>query len=70
MTTATYSVPGVSCGHCETAIKGEIEPIDGVQAVVVDLEAKTVTVTADDTAAIDDAVRAAIDEAGYEVADA
>ena len=68
MGTATYSVPGVSCGHCETAIKGEVEPIEGVESVVVDLEAKTVTVTAEDPAALDALVRAAIDEAGYEVA--
>ena len=67
MSTATYSVPGISCGHCETAIKGEVEPIEGVESVVVDLAAKTVTVTADDPTALDELVRAAIDEAGYEV---
>ena len=68
MGTATYSVPGVSCGHCEAAITEEVAPIDGVESVVVDLEAKTVTVTAEDPAALDAQVRAAIDEAGYEVA--
>lgn len=68
MSTATYSVPGISCGHCEAAIKGEVGPIEGVESVVVDLEAKTVTVTAQDPAALDEQVRAAIDEAGYEVA--
>lgn len=68
MSTATYSVPGISCGHCETAIKGEVEPIEGVESVVVDLAAKTVTVTAADPDALDEQVRAAIDEAGYEVA--
>ncbi|MFM7063957.1 MAG: heavy-metal-associated domain-containing protein [Actinomycetes bacterium] len=68
MGTATYSVPGVSCGHCETAITGEVAPIEGVESVVVDLAAKTVTVTAEDPDALDAQVRAAIDEAGYEVA--
>ena len=68
MCTATYSVPGISCGHCEAAIPGEGGPIEGVESVVVDLAAKTVTVTAQDPAALDEQVRAAIDEAGYEVA--
>ena len=68
MSTATYSVPGISCGHCEAAIKGEVELIESVESVVVDLEAKTVTVTAQDPGALDELVRAAIDEAGYEVA--
>ena len=70
MSTVTYSVPGVSCGHCESAIVAEVSQIDEVVDVAVDLEAKTVTVTADDPVAIDAEVRAAIDEAGYEVADA
>ena len=64
MTTLTYSVPGISCGHCKSAIEGEIAPLDGVESVVVDIEAKTVLVVGDIT---EDAVRAAVDEAGYEV---
>lgn len=64
MTTRTYSVPGISCGHCKSAIEGELSPLDGVESAVVDIDAKTVTVTGD----IDEvAVRAAVDEAGYEV---
>ena len=62
----TYSVPGVHCGHCRAAISEEVEAVAGVEAVDVDLEAKRVTVTG---AELDDAaVRAAIDEAGYEIA--
>ena len=66
MDTITYSVPGVSCEHCRAAITGEVSQVAGVQAVAVDLDAKTVTVTGEplDTAA----VVAAIDEAGYDVA--
>lgn len=65
MTTRTYSVPGISCGHCKSAIEGELSPLDGVESAVVDIDAKTVVVVGD----IDEgAVRAAIDEAGYEVA--
>ena len=64
MTTRTYSVPGISCGHCKSAIEAELSPLDGVESAVVDIDARTVTVTGD----IDEAaVRAAVDEAGYEV---
>lgn len=63
MTTRTYDVPGVSCGHCREAIEATVGPLEGVDTVVVDLEAKTVTVAGGD----DDAIRAAIDDAGYDV---
>lgn len=65
MTTRTYSVPGISCGHCKSAIEGELAPLDGVESAVVDIDAKTVTVIGDIN---EDAVRSAVDEAGYEVA--
>ena len=66
MSTRTYAVPGVSCQHCVNAIEGEVGGVPGVTTVTVDLDTKTVTVGGD---ADDTAVRAAIDEAGYEVAD-
>jgi copper ion binding protein len=66
MSTITYSVPGVSCDHCRAAIAQEVGALAGVSAVDVDLDARTVTVRGE---SLDDAaVRAAIDEAGYEVA--
>ena len=62
----TYSVPGMSCGHCRTAITNEVEQVAGVASVDVDLDAKRVIVAGED---LDDAaVRAAIDEAGYDLA--
>lgn len=62
----TYSVPAVSCGHCRSAITAEVALVPGVASVDVDLDAKRVTVAGD---ALDDtAIRAAIDEAGYDVA--
>jgi copper chaperone CopZ len=64
MTTRTYSVPGISCGHCKNAIEGELSPLDSVESALVDIDAKTVTVTGEITEAD---VRAAVDEAGYEV---
>ena len=60
-----YSVPGISCGHCKAAIEGEVGKLDGVTSVEVIIEDKTVLVDGDAT---DDAIRAAIDEAGYDVA--
>ena len=62
----TYTVPGVSCAHCRAAITAEVEEVSGVAAVDVDLDAKRVTVAGEQLE--DAAVRAAIDEAGYDVA--
>ena len=63
MAETTYRVPGISCGHCKSAIESEVGALDGVASVVVDIEARTVAVVG---SAADDAVRAAIVEAGYE----
>jgi copper chaperone len=66
MVEITYSVPSMSCGHCERAVSSELQWTPGVESVEVDLETKLVTVRGSD---LDDAVlRAAIDEAGYEAA--
>ena len=63
-TTVTLSVPGMSCGHCEAAVKFEVGKVTGVGSVSVDLDSKDVVVTGD---ALDlDAIIAAVDEAGYE----
>ena len=62
----SYSVPGVHCGHCQKAITEEVDKVAGVESVDVDLDQKVVTVRGQDVA--DEAVRAAIDEAGFEVA--
>jgi copper chaperone len=64
--TVVYTVPGMHCAHCEAAVKRELEAAAGVESVRVDLESKRVAVTGLD---LDDAaLRAAIDEAGYEAA--
>ncbi|HAP74712.1 MAG TPA: cation-transporting ATPase [Acidimicrobiaceae bacterium] len=66
MSTLTLTVPGMTCGHCEAAVKGEVSKVAGVSDVAVDLATKLVTVTGD---GVDQAaVVAAIDEAGFEVA--
>jgi len=64
--TTKYTVPGMHCGHCERAVTGEVSAVAGVTAVGVDLETKLVSVTGP---SFDDAaVRAAIEEAGYQAA--
>ncbi len=65
MSTIVYEVPGISCGHCKAAIEGEVAKVEGVESVDVSIDDKTVTVSG---SAADEALRAAIDEAGYEVA--
>ncbi len=70
MSTTTYGVTGMTCGHCVSAVKEELGQVPGVTGVDIDLVAggtSTVTVTSD--APVDDAaVAAAVDEAGYELA--
>ena len=60
-----FTVPGMTCGHCEAAVKREVGSIAGVSAVDVDLDSKIVTVRGE---TLDrDEIVAAIDEAGYDV---
>ena len=66
MTELSYAVPGVSCDHCRQAISTEVGRVAGVDTVEVDLERKVVVVRGD--AFADGEVRAAIDDAGYDVA--
>lgn len=64
MATSTYTVTGMTCSHCVAAVTEEVSAIDGVTDVDVHLETGRLTVTsAADIGA--DAVRAAVDEAGY-----
>ena len=62
----TYTVPGLSCGHCKVAVTEEVIEVDGVEGVDVDLETKLVVVRGEGVS--DEDVRAAIREAGYEAA--
>jgi copper chaperone len=62
--TITYSVPGISCGHCRAAIAAEVTAVAGVDSVDVDLETKLVRISGESLN--DAALVAAIDEAGYE----
>ncbi|MEU4619357.1 heavy-metal-associated domain-containing protein [Actinoplanes sp. NPDC023801] len=69
MQTTTYPVTGMTCGHCANSVTAEVSRIPGVSDVTVDLAGGTVTVSS--AAPVDrEAVRAAVDEAGYELGDA
>ncbi|MFI6445092.1 heavy-metal-associated domain-containing protein [Kitasatospora sp. NPDC050543] len=64
--TTTYTVSGMSCGHCEKSVSSEVSSIPGVTDVAADAKAGTVTISSQSP--LDDAaVRAAVDEAGYEL---
>jgi copper chaperone CopZ len=66
MTTTTYAVTGMSCEHCVNAVTSELSGLDGVSAVTVDLvpEGSSSVMIASDRPLPDDAVSAALDEAG------
>lgn len=65
MTTIEYQVTGMSCGHCETAIRSEVSELSGVTGVEVSATTGRLIVTAEQPVE-DSAVIAAVDEAGYE----
>ena len=66
-TTRTYTVTGMTCGHCVASVTEEVREIPGVQAVDVVLETGALTLTSGEDID-DDAVRAAVEEAGYQLA--
>jgi copper chaperone len=67
VSTASYTVVGMTCGHCVNAVTEEVSAVPGITAVDVDLASGGLTVTS--TEPVDDAaVRAAVEEAGYQVA--
>lgn len=65
-TTTTYTVTGMTCGHCVAAVTEEVATLDGVVGVDVDLASGQMTVTSS-RPVDDDAITAAVDEAGYAV---
>ncbi len=64
MTTATFTVQGMTCSHCVASVTEEVSEIPGVTDVQVDLDSGRVDITADGPVDESD-VRAAVDEAGY-----
>ncbi|MFG1754462.1 heavy-metal-associated domain-containing protein [Streptosporangium sandarakinum] len=66
MSVIMYTVTGMTCGHCVSSVKEEVGEVPGVTGVEVDLGSGRVEVSGDSPD--DAAIRAAIKEAGYEVA--
>jgi copper chaperone len=64
MTTKTYNVPGISCGHCTATIERELKHVEGVQSVQADLDSKRVTVQVNEENVLP-AVEATLVEIGY-----
>ncbi|MGW5867463.1 heavy-metal-associated domain-containing protein [Streptomyces sp. NPDC055239] len=69
MTESTFTVNGMACGHCAGFITEELRRVAGVTAVAVDVDNGTIAVTSDRALHVAD-VRAAVEEAGYELAPA
>jgi copper chaperone len=67
MTTVTYSIPNISCGHCVHTIQSEVGEISGVKTVVANQETRTATITFDDPATVE-TIKALLAEINYPVA--
>jgi copper chaperone len=67
MTQKVFDVEGMSCSHCVKAVTGAVEKLDGVTKVQVELEKKTAAVEFDPAKVSEAAIRAAIEEEGYDV---
>ncbi len=68
MVTAVLHVPDISCEHCERAVKGVLAPLSGIRSVSVDIPAKQVRVTFDDTAVTLERMKEALRQEDYPVA--
>lgn len=67
VTTAVYAVTGMTCAHCVQAVSSELRALPGVRDVRIELTAGEVTVVSEGPLDVE-AVRAAVDEAGYQLA--
>jgi copper chaperone len=66
MVQSSYTVTGMTCGHCAGAVREELGRLAGVRGIDVDVATGRVTVTSDAPLSTDE-VRAAVDEAGYQL---
>ena len=65
--TKSFSVTGMSCGHCEEAVRGELTDLAGIEGIDVSAPAGSLTVTLSEGADLPDQVIVkAVDEAGYQ----
>ncbi len=68
MTTETLSVPDISCDHCQRTIESALGRLPGVHTATVDVTARTVHLTYDETAVDPATIRTTLADEGYEVA--
>ena len=66
-TTQTYTVTGMTCGHCVASVTEEVEEISGVEKIDIVLETGSLTITSSEPVE-DAAVKTAVEEAGYQLA--
>lgn len=64
MTTVTYTVPAISCGHCTHTIETEVGDLQGVQSVKADVDSKKVTITFENPAS-EETIKALLAEINY-----
>ncbi len=68
MTTVTFNVPGINCGHCVHTIQTELSELTGVETVVASSQTKQATVTFDPPASIE-SIKTLLAEINYPVAE-
>jgi copper ion binding protein len=66
MTTVTYTVPAISCGHCTHTIETEVGELQGVHSVKAEMDTKKVVITFDEPAS-EDKIKALLAEINYPV---
>jgi len=64
MTTVTYTVPAISCGHCTHTIETEVGELQGVQSVKAEIDTKKVVITFDNPAS-EEKIKALLAEINY-----
>ncbi|WP_120003956.1 heavy-metal-associated domain-containing protein [Nesterenkonia muleiensis] len=66
-TTKSFNVTGMSCGHCEAAVRGELAELAGIEEIEVSSASGSLKVTlSEDAELVDQAIVEAVDEAGYQ----
>lgn len=67
MTTSTFKVSGMTCGHCKAAVEEELNRLSGVENASADVEAGIVELRYDESAVGTEDIKGAVEEAGYEL---
>ena len=68
MTIVVLTVPGITCEHCERAIREALTPVKGIQRLDVNIMAKQVRVTYDETQVATEKMKEILQQEGYPVA--